>query len=235
MRVDIQCKPSYALAYCYLEVGEAMRAESGAMVAMSDGISVGADAGPGGAVKGLFRKTLGGESFFMARYTANVFGAWVAVAPRFPGDITQVEIMPNSPLVVEAGATLAISEGLSEDVKFAGFGNVLLREGVTMQRISGRGTVLIGTYGGMQHFSLGEGEGMVVDTGHLVGYTESMKVKVGPLSGLATSVLSGEGLVARLSGPGEVFIQSRAEQQLQDWLFPERAQNAKERRKDRND
>jgi uncharacterized protein (AIM24 family) len=35
--------------------------------------------------------------------------------------------------------------------------------------------------------------------------------------------MSGEGIVARLTGPGPVFIQTRAEQGLTSWLAPSRA------------
>lgn len=227
MRVDIQCSPAYALAYCYLESGQTVRAEAGAMAAMSAGIVVRADAGPGGVAKGLLRKTLGGESFFMSRFTSQVHGAWVAVAPKYPGDIAALDITPERGMVAERGAMLAIEDGLNVDVKFAGLGNILMREGATMQRIHGLGKLLLCTYGGMQRFDLGAGESIVVDTGHLVAYSERMRVSVGPLSGLVTAKLSGEGLVAQIEGPGTVLVQTRAEQSLHSWLMPEKSQNGR--------
>lgn len=225
MRTDIRCSPAYALAYCYLEAGETMRAESGAMALMSSGITVKVDAGPGGVARGLMRKALAGESFFMARYTANVQDAWVAVAPKYPGDIAAVAIHPGRGLMVEQGAMLALSSGLACDVKFAGVSNIVLREGATLSRIHGEGTALISTYGGMEHFELGEGQTIVVDTGHLVAYSEGMRVRVGPLSGVVTAALSGEGLVAEITGPGHIYAQTRAEQSLTGWLMPSRGQN----------
>lgn len=223
MQVNIQCAPSYALAYCYLEAGEGMRAESGAMAVMSAGISVKVDAGPGGVAKGLIRKTLAQESFFMVRYIAQIHGAWVAVAPKYPGDIAVVDVNSDRGMLVQAGSVLAMSDGLSDDVRFAGVGNIALREGATMQHIHGTGKLLMSTYGGMQRFELAQGEQMVVDTGHLVAYSAGMKTKVGPLASLMTAKLSGEGLVAMIEGPGLVYIQTRAEEALQGWLVPDRS------------
>lgn len=227
MDVRIECQPSYAMAYLSLDVGESALVEHGAMAAMSAGISVGVGIGPGGIAKAVLRKTLGGESFFMGRYTADLHGAWVAVSPKFPGDITLVHVTPGHSYAFEAGAFLAASEGVDVDVKYAGVRTVLLREGATMLGVRGTGKALICSYGGIQSFDLPDGATMIVDTGHLVGFAETVTVKIGPLSSLTTAMATGEGLVAELTGPGEVFIQTRAEQQLQTWLLPDKQQNSR--------
>jgi uncharacterized protein (TIGR00266 family) len=189
---------------------------------MSGGILVRADAGPGGVVKGFMRKSLGGESFFMTKFTAEVHGAWVAVAPKYPGDITPVPLVDGQPIVVESGSLLAMSEDLKEDVKWAGTSNVFMREGATMLRISGTGTALLSAYGGIEEIPLEPEQTLVFDTGHLVGYDQGCRVKVGPLAGLVTAKLSGEGLVAEVTGPGRVWVQTRAAVDLLHWLLPHR-------------
>jgi uncharacterized protein (TIGR00266 family) len=225
MKVDIQCAPAYALAYCYLEADEYLKAEPGAMTAMSGGIQVQATAGPGGVTKGLMRKAFANESFFMTRYTSRVHGGWVALSPRYPGDIAVIDIHPDRPLLAEQGSFLAVSQGLEVDVRLGNLGTIAMREGATLQKIHGEGTALLCSYGGIQRFGLAGGQQIVVDTGHLVAFTQGMGFTVGPLSGLVTAKLSGEGLVAQLTGPGEVYIQTRAEDQLQSWLMPKRLQN----------
>lgn len=224
MQVDVKCSPASALAYCYLTAGESVRCEAGAMAAMSGGISVKADAGPGGLVKGMLRKGLGGESFWMGRYTADVHGAWVALAPKFPGDIAVVDLTDGG-IVAEAGSLLALSDGVSADVKFAGLRHVMLHEGATLLRLHGEGKAVVSSYGGLQRFELGPDEHIIIDTGHLVAYSDTMRLRVGPLSGLMTAAFSGEGLVGILEGPGTVWIQTRAEQALKSWLMPEHWQN----------
>lgn len=225
MRVNIQCPASYAIAYCHLESGETLRAESGSMACMSSGLHVRAGTGPGGVAKGILRKTLGGESFFMTTFTAQVHHAWVGLTPKYPGDIATVEITPDRGLMAETGSMLALSGGLDLDVRFAGMAKFALREGAVMNRIRGEGTALLCTYGGIQRFDLAAGESMVIDTGHLVAMSEGMPMRTGPLHGVVTAAMSGEGLVAEIEGPGLVLVQTRAEQQLRSWLLPHRAQN----------
>ena len=226
MRVNIECGPAYAMAYCYLSLGEELLVESGAMAAMSDGVSVSA-AAPGGAVKGLLRKVAGGESFFMGKYTAAVDGAWVAVAPKFPGDVASVKLDGSVEILATSGAFLASAASVKMSVVSAGWSNMLMREGVTMLKFSGNGTLVMCSYGGLQMFELAAGQTIVVDTGHVVGYTSTMSTQVGPLTSVSSSVATGEGLAMRLTGPGFVWMQTRAEQQLRSWLFPEREQNKK--------
>ncbi len=226
MQVQIRCKPAYAIAYCVLESGETLFVERGAMAAMSTGLDVGAAVGKVG--KALKRKVLGGEGLVYARYTAEVAGSWVAVAPTFPGDVGEIAVTPTKAVLVEAGAVLAHSQNVELDAKVTGLSTVILREGVSMLKITGDGSALVGTYGGLEKLLLAEGESTIVDTGHLVGMTEDVTMKVGPLGSVTASALTGEGLVALLTGgPGgsAIWIQTRAEEQFRTWLFPEREQN----------
>ena len=224
MFVEISCSPSYSIAYLYLSQDETVLVESGSMAYMSGGIEVSIGMGSGGVVGAASRKLLGAESFFMGAYRSNINGSWVAVAPKFPGDIAH-EALSGESLLIESGALLAVSESLKVDVKFSGLSNIVLREGASMLRVSGAGDLLLGAYGGLQRFELGVGEHLIVDTGHLVGYSEGMSVKVGPLSSVNTSVVVGEGLVGVLEGPGVVYTQTRSEQSMRSWLIPERQQN----------
>jgi uncharacterized protein (TIGR00266 family) len=226
MEIKLTCAPSYTMAYCFLAADESVLVESGAMAAMSGGVRTGIGIGSGGVAKAAMRKVLGGESFFMGRYTADVHGAWVAVAPRYPGDVAH-ELLQGDALLVESGALLAVSESVNVDVKWAGVRSIVLREGATLLRCSGMGDLLIGSYGGIQRFTLAEREQLIVDTGHLVGFSDTIKPRVGALSSLTTSAIVGEGLVALLEGPGTVLLQTRAEQGLKNWLMPERSQNTR--------
>lgn len=225
MQVHFRSKPSYTAAFCELERGEELRVERDAMICMSDGVDVATGVGPGGLGKAVMRRTLGGESFFMGTYRARRDGAFVAVAPPYPGDLTLLELDGTESWLIEQGAFVACSGGVNVDVKYGGMRTVLLKEGLTMLRVSGDGQAVIGSYGGLLSFTLPAGEEMVIDSGHLVAFTESTRVQVGLLGGAVASATTGEGLVARLTGPGQVRIQTRSEKALGSWLFPERWQN----------
>ena len=86
MQTEVLYSPAYATAKLTLAAGEAVRAESGAMLAMSPGIAMETST-QGGVLKGLKRAVLGGESFFMNTFTAQVDGAEMYVAPSLPGDV----------------------------------------------------------------------------------------------------------------------------------------------------
>lgn len=225
MQVHFHSKPSYTAAFCELAAGEELKVERDAMICMSDGIDVVTGVGPGGIGKALMRRTLGGESFFMGTYRAVRNGAYVAVAPPYPGDLTLLDVTGGESWLVEQGAFVACNGGVGVDVKYGGLRNVLLREGITMLRVSGDGQAIVGSYGGVLSFNLPPGEEMIVDSGHLVGFTQSIQIRLELLGGAVASATTGEGIVSRLRGPGRVLIQTRSEKALGSWLFPERWQN----------
>jgi len=226
MDVNIQCAPAYAMAYCHLQADEEIRVASGSMVAMSDGLDAGADMGPGGLLKGLARKALGGQSLFMGTYRAQVHGAWVAVAPRYPGDIAVLDLGTAGPLMVTTGCLLASSDTVQIDVAGSDLPSFVSHEGATRLHVHGSGTVLVCSYGGLQRLDVQEGQTLTVDTGHLVAHSHTMHSSLRTPGSLTSSALSGEGLVMELSGPGMVLLQTRAEQQLRSWLLPNREQGS---------
>lgn len=228
MQVQVQCEGAYAMAYLLLGHGEAVHVEHGAMVAMSAGVTVAGSVG-GNVGRAVKRRLFGGETLLQGRYTAVADGGWVAIAPKFPGDLSHVQLAPAGPgLVLEQGAYLACTDGVDVDARWAGLSNVVLREGATLLHVTapaGPGQCVFASYGGVQRVDLADGETMIVDTGHLVGWHDTVDVKLRLLSDVATSAVTGEGAVALLTGPGQVWFQTRAEQQLRSWLFPQRSQN----------
>lgn len=223
MKIDFASQPAYTVAYLRLSVGEEIEVEPGAMIAMSSGVDVVGSTG-GGIARAAMRRALGEERFFMARYRALIEGAWVALAPRFPGDIISAPVGPGQELLIQTGSFLAATAGVTTDIRFGGIGSMMQREGLTLIHAAGEGEILVCAYGGIQRFDLGP-ESLIVDTGHLVGFTAGMGMRIGPLAGVVTSAVTGEGLVAELTGPGAVYIQTRSEQTLRSWLFPDREHN----------
>lgn len=222
MQIDVTSRPAYAVAYVRLAAGETVFAESGALVTMSAGVEVGATLS-GGLVQSVARRLVANESLLMTGYRALVAGAWVALAPKFPGDVVSVDMVPSSPLYVQSGSLLAHAEHVQVGASVGNIQTVAMREGVTVLAAVGTGPLLIASYGGLERFDLNTGEQLVVDSGHLAAWSAQMRMAVGPLSGVVSSVLTGEGLVAQLTGPGTVFVQTRSEQQMRSWLLPERA------------
>lgn len=226
MQVDVSSRPAYALAYVKLDRGESVYAESGAMVSMSGGIEAGATLS-GGVVQSAVRRLVAQESLVMARYTAHVQGAWVALAPRFPGDIAPIEVTPQHGIIVQSGSFLAHGDNVEVGAAVGSLQSLALREGATVLAAQGGGTLIIAAYGGLERFELRAGEQLVVDSGHLAAWSATLGLRVGPLRGIVSSALTGEGLVGEFTGPGTIYVQTRAEQQLRSWLLPARNQDGR--------
>jgi uncharacterized protein (TIGR00266 family) len=218
MEIAIRHAPSFAVARCGLGGGEVVRAESGAMMATSDGVVI--EAGmQGGLMKSLRRGVLGGESFFVTTYTAPPAGGWVDVAANLPGDMAVVEVAAT-PFLIQRGSFIASESGVEIDTKWGGFKSLVGGEGGFLIRAAGQGSVVLSCYGALDRVRLAEGETMVVDSGHMVAFDESVSFDLRRAAGgkTITSLKSGEGFVFDFRGPGEVMVQSRNPSALIQWL-----------------
>ncbi len=218
MKVDIQHRPSYALAVVSLDPDESIQVEAGAMVSMSPGITIETQA-KGGLVGALKRSVLGGESFFMNNYRAPGQGGEITLAPALPGDLALMDLAGDT-LMVQSGSYVASSEGVDIDTKWSGAQTFFAREGLIMLKCSGTGTLVLSSYGAIHEMDLGAGESHIVDTGHLVAFTAGMGFNVKRVGGMKSTLFSGEGLVVDLTGPGKVLMQTRSDDAFLSWLIP---------------
>ncbi|MEK9737729.1 MAG: TIGR00266 family protein [Candidatus Nanopelagicales bacterium] len=217
MQVDIRHNPAFAVARCTLANGEHAKVESGAMAAMSDGVTLDAKM-EGGFMKSLRRSALGGNSFFVTTYTSSVDGGWVDVAAVLPGDITVIQSTPERPLAVTRGSWLANEQSLAMDTHWGGRSNLFGGEGGFVSKFDGSGQVVVASYGALDQHALQEGQRMVVDSGHLVAYDAHIAMQARTTGGIMKSIKSGEGIVVEITGPGLVWTQSRNPNQLIGWL-----------------
>ncbi len=218
MQVQINDRPSYAIARVTLNPGEEIVAEGGAMVAMTDGFELETKA-RGGFLKSIARSTFGGESFFMNTFKAPASGGTIRLAPALPGDMNVMELTGER-LMVQSGGFIASSPTLDVETKWSGAKTFFAKEGAVMLRVSGIGTLIIAAYGAIEEIDLGPGEKFTIDTGHLVTFTEGMGFDVRKVGGWKSTLLSGEGLVVDLTGPGKVTLQTRSQDAFLGWLIP---------------
>lgn len=218
MQTEILYRPSYSLALVKLAPNETVRAEGGAMVSMSAGMTLETKAA-GGILKSLARSVLGGESFFMNTYRAPADGGELTLAPALPGDVVVRQIQ-NESFMVQSGAYLASDETVDVNTKWGGAKTFFASEGLIMLQCVGTGTVLFSSYGAIHEKDLAAGERYTVDTGHLVAFTEGIGFKVRSIGGIKSTLFSGEGLVVDLTGPGKIFMQTRSQDAFLAWLIP---------------
>ncbi len=218
MEIEIMHRPSYSLAVAKLSPNERIRAEAGALVSMSGGVNIETKA-EGGLLKSLGRAVLGGESFFQNFFVAPAQGGEVTLAPELPGDMMLIELR-NRKLMIQAGSYVASENGveLTAKVSVKAFMSV---EGIAMLEASGSGKLLVSSYGAIFERTMGAGEKYIVDTSHLVAFDAGMGVTPKTVGGFKSTLFSGEGLVVELTGPGNIYMQTRSPQALINWIIPQ--------------
>jgi uncharacterized protein (TIGR00266 family) len=209
MKTEIMCRPGNAATRVTLAPGETITTEGGAMIAMSGDLQIEttthARSGSGGLLKAA-KRLLGGESFFLNHYTAGPNGGELWLAQSLPGDMMDFHLEGQT-LIVQAGSFVASAPGIAMDVGWHGFKNLLSGESLFWLRISGRGPVVLSSYGAIYPVQI-DGE-YIVDTGHIVAFEETLQftlTKAG--QSWLGSFLGGEGLVCKFSGRGTVWCQS---------------------------
>jgi len=204
----IEHQGAFALAVVHLQPEQAICAEAGAMVAMSANVDLYSEMK--GGVFGALKRAVGGESAFVSTFTAKGGPGEVAFAPGAPGDVAGIE-MQNQTFMVQSSSYLAGDTSLVVDTKFGGAKSFFGGEGLFLLQISGTGILLVSSFGAIHRRTLFPGEQYVIDTGHLVAWEAQMpyNIQKAAKSGYLRSFLSGEGLVAAFTGPGEILIQTR--------------------------
>ena len=217
MRHEILFQPSFSLAVVHLQHGEAVMAESGAMVSMSPTIRLEAKMS-GGGVFGAIKSAMGGESLFRTTFYAESGPGEVTFAPSTMGDILSLELTGQK-VFVQPGSYLAGHPGLEISVQGSARG-FMSGEGLFLLTVRGSGTLLLSSFGAIHSKVLAPGEEYIVDSGHIVAFEESVQYQLekatgktqgvgGFLKGMVQSALSGEGCVCRYRGPGRIYLQTR--------------------------
>lgn len=213
MEAEVRDKPAFAHIYVKLAPGESIVAEADAMASMSSDIEM-STRWNGGFFRAVLKRIFGGESLFVNEFSTPTGGEIVITQP-LPGDIVCLELDNNS-FYLQPGAYLACDPGVKLGLGWAGFASFIGGEGLFRLKVSGKGKVWFGAYGGI--FEREITDEYIVDTGHLVGYEPTISLKVGMSGGIFSSFFSGEGLVTRITGPGKIYMQSRSIDGLAAWM-----------------
>jgi uncharacterized protein (TIGR00266 family) len=219
MKYEIKYEPSYAMLVVDLEAGEKITGEAGAMTYMTPSIDVVTHRRERSILGTIGVSILGGQSLFVNDYVAKGGHGQVGLAAAPVGDIQVLRVEPGRGFIVQKAAYLASTDDVELDVKWEGFTKGVFGQGLFMIRVYGRGDLFVNTFGAIDRHELGPGEEMVVDNFHLVAFSDSCDYKVTRFGGWKETILSGEGFVTRIKGPGEVYIQTKNLREFVDWLW----------------
>ena len=165
-----------------------------------------------------------GESLFTTVYTNNTTSKRrVAFAAPYPGKILPMDLRQlGGMLICQKDAFLCAARGVSLGIAFqkrlsAGFFG---GEGFIMQKLEGDGLAFVHAGGTIERRDLQPGQTLLVDTGCVVAYTSNVSFEIQYVGKIKTALFGGEGLfLAKLSGPGTLWLQSLPFSRLASRVF----------------
>jgi uncharacterized protein (AIM24 family) len=173
----------------------------------------------------MFKRVVGGGSFFMTEYRAMQRSGEVAFATKVPGHIVPVPVTPNSEYFVHrhgflcATPQVTIGVGFQQSLGAGIFGG----DGFMLQRIGGSGTAWLELSGELIRKDLAPGETLRVHPGHVGAFQASVSFQITTVPGIKNAIFGGDGIfLAALTGPGTVWLQtlpiSRLAHQIAEYL-----------------
>ncbi|SFC13539.1 TIGR00266 family protein [Zunongwangia mangrovi] len=204
-----------------LDPQEAAIAEAGNFMMMDNGIKMDTIFGDGskenegflGKVLGAGKRLLTGESLFMTIFSNMGQGKKkISFASPYPGKIIPIDLTQfGGKFICQKDAFLCAAKGVSIGIEFSRklgrgfFGG----EGFIMQKVEGDGMAFVHAGGTMARKELAIGETLKVDTGCIIGFTQTVNYDIEFVGGIRNTFFGGEGLFfATLTGPGVVYVQS---------------------------
>lgn len=208
---QIDCRPDYAFLTVQIPREQTLKVEASAMATMDTNLEMKTK------LKGGFGRFLTGESLFINEFTARGGPAEIKIAPGAPGDMEHI-YLDNQVLYLQNSAFVASSMSINVESKWQGLMKGFFSgENLFLIRCSGVGDLWFNTYGGILEIDVTGN--YVVDTGHIVAFTDGLDYQVTKVGGYKSFFLSGEGFVCRFSGQGKVWIQTRQVPPLARWLW----------------
>jgi uncharacterized protein (TIGR00266 family) len=214
------------IARVHLEPGQEIYAEAGKMIYKSANVEWATRMSGqtiGDKILGAIKRKLMGESLFFTYFHANTAAGEVGFAGHYPGKIQVFDLTPGQTIMVQRDGFLFAQSSVTLDIAMVrrlGAG-LLGGEGFILQKLTGPGLVFVHAGGDHVDFTLGPGETLQVQTGHLVAFEPSVNYDIQMVGSIRTAIFGGEGLfLTTLTGPGRVILQSMTLERLRHELAP---------------
>jgi uncharacterized protein (TIGR00266 family) len=222
VRIETKTESAFESALIHLEPGEQFVSESGSMYRASSNIDIDVTTkskGKGGVLGGL-KRMLAKESFFFSTYSVNDSQSGeVGLAPTHMGSIRQIDVTPDCGWLCTGGSYLGSGTGLQLDTQFQGLKGFVSGESLSFVTVHGSGPLLVSAFGRVSEQEV-DGS-LIVDTGHVVAFTESLTYSVDKVGGgWLQTWLSGEGFVLKFTGRGKIVLQSHNPSEFGGLLGP---------------
>lgn len=208
----ISARPDFSFLSVRLQANQTLKVEASAMAIMDTNLKMKTK------MRGGLSRLLTGESIFINEFTAERGPGEIGIAPGSPGDLDHL-YLDDSVVYLQNSAYLASSPDIRIETKWQGFVKGFFSgQKLFLIRCSGRGDLWFNTYGALIPIDV-DGQ-YIVDTGHVVGFTDGLQYAVTRFGGYKSLFFSGEGLVCRFTGRGRVWIQTRKIGAFGSWVRP---------------
>jgi uncharacterized protein (AIM24 family) len=208
-----------------LEPNDRIVAEPGEFSWMTDGVQMRTTAMTAGAkgIWGVLGRALSGGGLFMTEYTAPGGRGVIAFAAKVPGAILPVEVAAGQSYMIHRHGFLCATEGVALSTGFQrslGAG-IFGGDGFILQKMTGPCSAWVELGGEVVTYDLAPGESLLVHPGHVGMFDASVNFDLTMMRGFTNAIFGGDGLfLARLTGPGKVWLQSMTVPNLAHALSP---------------
>ncbi len=216
MEYSVLHGPVFSVLEIHMDQGEMVMTQPDCMLSMTSGLQLSATVGrrdktkPGTAWMSGMKSLLGGESMFTAEFLAKKDGQVLTLAPSVQGDILCIPLTEGKGVYLTRGGYLANIGDCNLQIKYGGVKGLMSKKGLFLLHALGTGTVFCQTYGAIIEKDLAEGEKFFLDNRYAVAFSDTVQYQlVKATDSVRESIMSGEGLVIRYSGPGKIYYQTR--------------------------
>jgi uncharacterized protein (TIGR00266 family) len=210
MRYDVEKGPSYAVLRATMDRGDQLMAETGAMISRSENVRADAEVGGGEGIGGMIKSAVSSSKDMVENiFEAESDGAELTLAPDHPGDVFGVDVAEDGPIKVNSGSALAWEPTVERSSAFNDAGGFFSSGSLRVLELSGTGRAFLSAYGSILETAVTAGDATLVDTDHLIAWTDGLSVSREQDGSIKSAVLGGEGIVSKFSGEGSVWIQTR--------------------------
>lgn len=192
-----------------MKEGEECWASRGSLMALDQGVRWKLKV-PGG-IGGAGRRMLSGEGMSLILIEGVANEGEVILSSNQPGKVIAWDLDESPALTTRGSFIGAFGQSVEIDVRVARRAGAALfgGAGLFLQRLSGQGLAFIHGAGDFIEYRLDAGQSILVSTGNLAAFGDSVDYDIQRVGGLRRIFFGGEGLfMTRLTGPGRVLLQS---------------------------
>ena len=159
----------------------------------------------------------------MNEYQTRAGRGMVAFAAHVPGQIMELQLGAGRSYLVHRHGFLCGTPGVELSIGFQrslGAG-VFGGEGMVLEKLAGNATAWVELGGEIVSYELAPGESLNVHPGHIGMFEGTVSFDITLMRGIKNVLFGGDGLfIARLTGPGKIWLQTLTMPNLAHALMP---------------